>query len=186
MLKKPIITARHLPESERVIIQPDCSQPRTNCIVTARSTICARRSVSLDAVIFLNVTARNAVANWVFWELGFTKENPLENTVNARILPEVRMSAPPLEANTCCCDWLLLQDPGAVSILVLLCITETQDTFSQKDSFANHVRWSVNEKNSWPLRSYGHAQNARNMVMFLFCSLLLSWWRPFKFCSYGF
>lgn len=63
MLKKPIITARHLPESERVIIQPDYSRPRTNCIVTARSTICAWRSVSLDAVIFLNVTARNAAAN---------------------------------------------------------------------------------------------------------------------------
>lgn len=69
MLKKPIITARHLPESERVIIQPDYSQPRTNCIVTVRSTICARRSVSLVAVIFLYVTARNAAAIGVFWEL---------------------------------------------------------------------------------------------------------------------
>lgn len=72
------------------------------------------------------------------WDL--TKENPFENTVNARILPKVRMSAPPLEANTCRCDWLLPQDPGAASILVLLCIIETQNTFSQKDSFANHVR----------------------------------------------
>lgn len=62
--------------------------------------------------------------------LGITKENPFENTV---------------EANTCHCNWLLLlQDPGAASILALLCITETQNTFSQKDSFTNHVRWAVN------------------------------------------
>lgn len=78
MLKRAIITARHLPKRERAIIQLHYSQSYTNCIVTARSTICAWRSISLDAVTLLHVTAQKAAANWTFGELGFRKENPLK------------------------------------------------------------------------------------------------------------
>lgn len=65
-------------ERERAIIQLHYSQSYTNCIVTPRSTICAWRSSSLDAVTLIHVSAQKDAANWVCWELGFGKENPLK------------------------------------------------------------------------------------------------------------
>lgn len=60
--------------------------------------------------------------------IGIWKGKPSEKVVYTHVLPEVRIWAPQLEANTCCCDWLLLlQDPGAASMTARLRIIQTQN-----------------------------------------------------------